>query len=296
MVPRSAGRFVRLLGGLGLLYLVSAQAVAGPKLADRCFIVSIDGCAGRYLSERAVPNLRNLMQFGSWTWEAETTVPSLTLPATASMVSGLRPRAHGIDWDRWEPSRGRLRSSSLFTVTAEAGGRPAAFLAQQKLLHLIPASLSDSTFVLGTDDAAVMERVLRDLFSEQRALWFVELGATEQAARTYGWDSPEYREALEAADYQIGRLLDGIADQGLSASSALIVTADHGGSGTRSDTPGEESTEIPWIVCGPSIRANYQIAGRLRVYDTAATAVTILGLPVPDEWDGKPPIRVLGEN
>jgi predicted AlkP superfamily pyrophosphatase or phosphodiesterase len=298
MSGSTADRRRHLWLGLVLVVLVGVvgPASAGERLADRCFVVTIDGCAPRYLENCAVPNLRNLMRHGSWTWRAETVTPSLSLPAMASLVSGLLPRQHGVDWDRWEPTRGAMQATSMLTVVGQAGGNPAEFLAYQKMLHLIPPSIADSAQLIGMDDEDVMDRVIRDVFTQDRALWFVELGASEDAAKCYGWGSPEYLAALENADYQIGRLLDAIGEMGWSATSAMIVTSDHGGTGLRNDMPGPECQTIPWIVCGPRIRTNYEIAGKLRVYDTASTVVSILGLDVPTDWDGRPPLRVLGED
>ncbi len=296
MVHAIVRRRLLRAGAVVALLLAATQCFALPRLADRCFIVSVDGLAARYLSEVEAPNLRNLMRYGSWTLRAESVVPCTTLPATASMLSGLLPRRHGIDWDRWEPSRGTLRASTILTVTSASGGRPGMFLAHQKILHLVPPELREDAYVIGTDDVLMMDRVIRDFFTEQRTLWYIELGGVEEAGHAYGWGSPEYLQAIEVADYQIGRLLDAVAERDCSATSAMIVTSDHGGSGTRSDVPGPDTLTIPWVVCGPNIRANYQIAGRLRVYDTAATAAVILGLDPPTDWDGKPPLRVLGES
>lgn len=276
----------------GVLSLRPAQAAE--RLADRVFVVSVETCSPEMLADCAVPNIRNLGAHGSWTWDAVSTSPLRGLPTAASMVSGLYPRRHGVDWDRWEQTRVGLESDSIFTITSRLGGRPAAFLGRQKLLHLVRPELRGDSWVLGPRDSDVMDAAIQDVFSESRMLWFLDLAESDEAALRYGWGSAEHYAALENADVQIGRLLDAIRSREWSTSSAMIVTSDRGGS-TAAMTEGQAS-RIPWVVCGPRIRAGYEITNRLRVIDTAATAMAILGLEAPTDWDGRPPLRVLGEN
>ncbi len=49
-----------------------------------------------------------------------------------------------------------------------------------------------------------------------------------------------------------------------------------------------EDMTIPWIVWGANVKAGTTITAPVTTYDTAATALWLLDLPVPAEWDGKP--------
>jgi hypothetical protein len=47
---------------------------------------------------------------------------------------------------------------------------------------------------------------------------------------------------------------------------------------------------MPWLAAGGLARrsSELRLQRTIRVFDTAATALAALGLPVPNDWDGKP--------
>jgi arylsulfatase A-like enzyme len=48
---------------------------------------------------------------------------------------------------------------------------------------------------------------------------------------------------------------------------------------------------IPWIAWGKNVKRGLTITGPLMTCDTAATALWLLGVPVPKAFDGKPVTR-----
>ena len=66
----------------------------------------------------------------------------------------------------------------------------------------------------------------------------------------------------------------------------LIVTSDHGGSGLRHGSESPADVRIPWLAWGAEVPAGGWIP-RVRTVDTAATVLSLLGLPVPADWLGK---------
>ncbi len=280
-----------VLGLLAALGCVSSAA-AQPRV-QHCFVVSIDGCAPRFLPGYDIPSLRVLTEHGAWTLRARTEAPPLTLPATASMVSGLSIREHGIDWDTYAPTRGAIRAPTIFSEVHNAGGSTAMFVGYDRLGHLAAQGTLDVYECIGESDDLIMDAVNEDLFGHHRALYFIQLPQTEVAGRRFGWGSEQYRAAVENADHQIGRLLDAIADERLSTASAMIVTSDHGGHEFRHGDEIEEDMLIPWILGGPGVRPAYEIPERVYVQDTAPTVLTMMGIPVPEPWTGRVPPRVL---
>jgi hypothetical protein len=72
----------------------------------------------------------------------------------------------------------------------------------------------------------------------------------------------------------------------------LIITSDHGGKEFRhgGDTP-EEMT-IPWLAVGPGVPAGLTLTAEITTYDTAATALYALNLPIPEIWEGAPVLEI----
>lgn len=83
----------------------------------------------------------------------------------------------------------------------------------------------------------------------------------------------------------------------MTNSSVIIITADHGGhdvinkSGATVGTHGTPETAdvtIPWIAFGKDVRKGYTITAPIVQYDTAATALWLLGVPLPEHFWGRP--------
>ena len=76
----------------------------------------------------------------------------------------------------------------------------------------------------------------------------------DSAGHASGFMSPEYLAAVQAADTQLGRLLDAIAaDSYLAQSTVVVLTSDHGGMAatqTHGNPTQPENYTIPFLVWG----------------------------------------------
>jgi hypothetical protein len=52
---------------------------------------------------------------------------------------------------------------------------------------------------------------------------------------------------------------------------------------------------IPWLAVGPGVLAGVTLTRTITTYDTAATALHALGLPIPARWDGQPVQEIFGK-
>lgn len=68
----------------------------------------------------------------------------------------------------------------------------------------------------------------------------------------------------------------------------LLITADHGGKGTKHGGATMEEIEIPWIISGPGVAQLKEIKTPVNTFDTAPTVAHILGVTPPSCWIGKP--------
>jgi hypothetical protein len=252
---------------VAIVLCLACGPLAGPAPAqvhaDHVFLVVIDGCAPRYLERLEVPNVRSLMGAGAYTLRAVTVEPSLTLPAMASMTSGLPVRRHNVDWDDWRPQMGPMKVSSVFTEARRAGLRCAGFVGPRKLEHLAPEGVFDVFYSFGQTDQIIMDAAIEHLRdpNQRTALYLIHLPDTEAAGLRYGWGSIQYMNAVLEAD--------------------------------RQDVNVETIMRVPWIVAGVGVRQDYPIPETVRVYDTAPTIMRLLGLDAPETWEGEVPERAL---
>jgi arylsulfatase A-like enzyme len=97
--------------------------------------------------------------------------------------------------------------------------------------------------------------------------------------------SKEYLLAVHHSDDCLATVLAAIDP----ATTLVIVTADHGGHGTKhSDGHEAVDRDIPWIVRGPGVTAGMTLDASIETVDTAATTLAALGLPMLPHMIGSP--------
>jgi predicted AlkP superfamily pyrophosphatase or phosphodiesterase len=239
-----------------------------------------------------MPNVIGLMQSGAFSLGAQTVFPSVTLVAHASMLTGLCPSKHGVDWNDYLPERGYAQGTDLFDIAHAAGLRTEMYVGKQKLSQITEPSSLDNFVFVGDSDFGLMDRLLAD-FPRDFGVLFIHLVATDEMGHAYGWLSPEQLSVIRGADEVIGQLLAGLEARNLRGETLLIVTADHGGNGQGHGTDSRENMTIPWIAAGPGIQPK-TLTTLVHTMDTAATAAFALGLPLPPEWDGVPVYEAFG--
>ena len=257
----------------------------------RVVIVSIDGLRPDAILLAPMPNLIGLMQSGAFSLGARTVFPSITLVAHSSMLTGMCPSKHGVDWNDYLPERGYAQGVDLFDIAHAAGLRTEMYVGKKKMKQITEPSSLDN-FVVIDSDSALMDQLITD-FPQDFGVLFVHLPETDAAGHAYGWLSPEQLSTIQRADEQLGRLLTELDARNLRSETLIIVTADHGGNGQGHGSDSREDMTIPWIASGPGIQPK-TLTTLVHTMDTAATAAFALGLEIPYEWDGVPVYEAFG--
>jgi hypothetical protein len=269
-------------------------ATQTPTLAPstrRVVIVSIDGLRPDAILLAPMPNLIGLMQSGAFSLGARTVFPSITLVAHASMLTGMCPSKHGVNWNDYLPERGYAQGVDLFDIAHAAGLRTEMYVGKKKLKQITEPSSLDN-FVMIDSDSALMDQLITD-FPQDFGILFVHLPDTDTAGHAYGWLSPEQLSTIQRADEALGRLIAELDGRNLRGETLIIVTSDHGGNGQGHGSDSRENMTIPWIASGPGIQPK-TLTTLVHTMDTAATAAFALGLAIPYEWDGVPVYEAFG--
>lgn len=263
----------------------TVTATPGP-VVRRVFILSIDGLRPDAISLAPMPNLQALMQTGAYTLTAQTIFPSATLPAHASMLSGLCPSKTGVDWNDYLPQKGYAKGTDLFDLAHAAGMQTVMFVGKDKLRQVTDPASTDIFRYINDRDVVIAQRISEEFPADFR-LMFVHFPTTDAMGHAYGWMSPQYLSVVRRADEALGSLLKMLEDRSLRQETLVIVTADHGGHDQAHGSRSPEDMTIPWVISGPGVRPG-QLTTPLQITDTAATAAWALGLARPAEWDGWP--------
>ena len=258
----------------------------------RVMIVSIDGLRPDIISLAPMPNLLALMQGGAYSLAAQTVRPSVTLVSHSSMLVGVCPAKHGVNWNDYIPERGYAIGTDLFDIASAVGLETHMFVTKNKLQQITePASLDRFVFV-NDRDTVLAERLISE-FPQNFGVLFVHLGLVDGMGHAYGWLSPEQLSVAFRADEALGRILAELDARGVRHETLIVISADHGGHATSHGSSSPEDMTIPWIATGPGIQPR-ALTSPIHTMDTAATAAFALGLPIPPEWDGVPVYEAFG--
>ncbi len=256
------------------------------------FILTIiDGCRPDGLAQAQTPNLDSIWQNGAYSWQAQSVMPSISLPCHTSMFRSIMPQKHGIHDNVFVPSAAQF--PSILEVTNHAGLHTAFFASWEELRDLAaPGSLETGYYRHyrpGRDnDTLVMSEAIRYVVAEQPDFMVIYLGDVDMTGHAYGWMSPEYLANIEANDKNIGDLLRALEAHNLRDQYTLMVLSDHGGHEHTHGTNMPEDMTIIWMLNGPGIRNGHQVSAPITLLDTAPTIAHTLGLHRPDKWDGQP--------
>lgn len=281
-------RFALGLCLLSALFLTTALPARAKPRVKHVFIISIDGGKPLVMQNSAMPNLLQMRREGAGTWEAFTVVPSVTLISHTSMLTGVQPDKHLIDWNDWKPEKGLVQTPTVFALAKARRLRTALFAGKEKFKHLnVPGTLDD--FAVPEYSAkAVAEIAAKCIVEKKPNLCFIHFADPDGAGHKYGWGMIEQRKAFADVDTALGVIRDAIAKAGILRDSVIIISADHGGHDKTHGSTSLEDMHIPWIIWGKGVKRDYEIPRRVSTCDTAATALWLLNVPLPEEMDGKP--------
>ncbi len=276
-----------------LLPTVTATVSPTPgPIAKRVLILSIDGLRPDAIDLAPMPNLKALMQIGAYSLTAQTIFPSSTLPSHASMLTGLCPAQHGVDWNDYIPERGYAKGIDLFDLAHAAGLKTVMFVGKEKLKQITEPESVDIFRYINDRDVVLVERLTEE-FPTDFGLLFIHFATPDAMGHVYGWLSPEYISVVQRADEALGTILKDLDERGLRQETLVIVTADHGGHDQTHGSRQAEDMTIPWVISGLGVRPG-PISSPIQTIDTAATAAWALNLPRPVDWDGWPVFEAFG--
>jgi arylsulfatase A-like enzyme/Flp pilus assembly protein TadD len=285
-------------------------------------LVSVDTLRADHLScygsgELSTPGFDRVAREGIL-FENATSVAPTTLPAHASLLTGASPLTHWVH----DNVGFRLRQDipTLASTLKARGYRTGGFVGSFVL---------DDRFGLGrgfdvySDEMPETDRGPRERRGEkvlEEALAWIGPGDAEpffaflhlfDPHRPYDPPAPFapgvndldalYRGEVSYVDSLLQRLLASLDQRGLSESTLLVVTADHGESlGEHGeDTHGfflyQSTLHVPLLMRAPGIRPGQRVGALVRTIDIAPTVLELLGVEPPRGVEGVSFVAASGE-
>lgn len=284
------------------------QAQVGPQelpprpfaAIDRVLIISVDGLRPDVYFRADAPTIQSLYKQGTFTFWARTTPNSITLPSHTSMLTGVSPRKHGIEWNVDLPLSKPVypKVATIFEIANKAGYSTAMAAGKSKFETLAkPGTLTGEYITTNakSTDSDVAENAVLLINSLKPHVMFVHLPGVDNAGHAKGWGSDEQLAAVHEADAAVASVIEAYKKNNLWKSTLLILSSDHGGAGLSHGPDDPRSRHIPWICVGPGVRKNFDLARyddvQVNTEDTFATACYALGLKLGTYVDGRPVTR-----
>lgn len=265
--------------------------------AERALIFSVDGLRPDLLIRAKTPNVRRMIESGSFSFWARTVPAAVTLPSHASMLTGVSPEKHGVYWNDDLEKPAYPKVPTLFEIAKKAGYSTALVAGKSKFVTLAKPGTVDWPDIEGRSDDKVLDATTALLRAHRPQVMFVHFPGADGTGHKNGWGTPEQIAAIENIDRAIGEILKVLDETGLASSTVVLLSADHGGAGITHGPGDERSRNIPWIVSGPGVRRNYDLTRHatltVNTEDTFSTVCYFLGLKPEGEIDGKPVLQVL---
>jgi predicted AlkP superfamily pyrophosphatase or phosphodiesterase len=298
-------RFTRLATCLlSLCWLTCSAAIDTPAArTEHVFIISFDQGAPAGIAKAEMPLFKKMMAEGATAQEAYTIVPSITLPSHTSMLTGVGIQKHQIHWnDTWSEKMPQLKVPTIFNLAkaARPGVTTAAVVSKQKFKLFQVHGDIDKFVLLDKGSSKAIARAFAEKIAPGKpSLCFIHFGEPDAVGHAHGVWSPEKTKAYADSDAALQIIVSAIESAGILEKSTIILTADHGCHDTKDKKGNIRGTHgsafpddvlIPWVAWGKSAKKQHLITAPVVQYDTAATALWLLGVPVPESFWGRPAV------
>ena len=258
-------------------------------MEKKVILISVDGMRPDGLQQCGNPYLDELKKMASYTFDARTVIPSVTLPCHMSMFHSVTPERHGITTNTY---MAQVRPINvLFEQIKMAGGKSTMYYGWEPLRDVArPGSLISAEYVnayaFDHTDGMLTDRALNFMKLDKPDFCFLYMVETdEKGGHDSGWMTDTYLDYISHAISNVKRVIEET-----NGEYTVIVTADHGGHGRSHGSEMPEDMTIPMIFFGPDFKPGEELHG-VSILDLAPTIADIMGVNPAVEWEGKSLIR-----
>ncbi|MCL2300162.1 MAG: alkaline phosphatase family protein [Firmicutes bacterium] len=256
----------------------------------RVAILGVDG-AGNFFSRTPTPCMDELFAAGAVTYDALTSIPTVSAQCWGSLLLGVGPETHGLTNNivRAAPYDVASPYPSIFRVARAA--MPRARLASFCNWGPINSGIIEENLGVhkGTakSDAAVCDLVLDYLDAHDPALLFVHFDEVDHVGGESGFGGAESLAKITEIDALIGKIVAKYREKGYADDTLFIVCADHGGKGYGHGGDSDEEKLIFIGCAGRTVRPG--MIAEMNIRDIAAVTAYALGLEAPETWTARVP-------
>ena len=255
-------------------------------MENKVILISIDGMRPDGLLQCGNPYVEKLFNIGSYTLNARTVFPSVTLPCHMSMFHSVNPERHGTTTNTYMPPVRPF--NGLFEQIKNAGGESAMYYGWEQMRDVArPGSLNHAEYIgaytFDHTDVRLTDAALSYIAEKEPDFVFLYMVETDdKGGHDSGWMTDTYLSYLSTAIDNVRRVIETVGDR-----YTVIITADHGGHDRTHGTMMDEDMTIPMMFVGAPFEPG-KVLENVSMLDLTPTIAKILHVPSVKEWEGKP--------
>lgn len=255
-------------------------------MENKVVLVLVDGMRPDGALKCGHPFVQELMSRSSYSLNARTVMPSVTLPCHMSLFHSVNPDRHGVTTNTYVP---QVRPIEGLIDRLDKFEKKCAFFNTWEELRDLSRPDHLHTYACINQhkqedtDTKITRMAIDYIQKENPDFTFIYLGETDEVGgHSVGWMSETYLGCVNKAFECIKNIHDGIPEN-----YTLIVVADHGGHDRSHGTDMPEDMTIPVFAEGPSFEKKKALEN-VSIKDIAPTVAKLLGITPAKEWEGTP--------
>jgi hypothetical protein len=254
----------------------------------KVLVIGIDGVRSDAFQAANTPNMDAIIANGASTFNCQSEDITISGPAWTTILTGVHRDKHLITSNSFMPNAlgtyphffARLRSVCPDVRTASiAHWAPINTWITQDHANVV------QTFA--TDDE-VRNAVIAELSGGTCDVVYLHFDDVDHAGHGSGFSPtvPAYIQAIEQTDVRVGQIMAALNARPTRASEdwLVIITSDHGGSGTSHGQNIPEHRTTLLVVSGQSTQVATTIPNPVTLADVAPTITTFLGVSIDPGW------------
>jgi len=253
---------------------------------EKVLLILVDGMRPDSLEICRHPFISKMKEAGSYTGNAQTVMPSVTLPCHMSLFQSVPPIRHGILTNTYTPQVRPI--NGLCEQLSQSKKSCGLFYNWGELRDLAkPDSIAYGCYISGhiysykTVNVKITDEAIKYINNSNPDFTFLYLGYTDDVGHAYGWMTEEYIKSVYESWDCIERIVSSISDDHI-----IIITAYHGGHDRSHGCDIPEDMTIPLFIKGKGFTPAKELKNA-NIMDIAPTITKLLGVEAADEWEGK---------
>lgn len=254
-------------------------------MSEKVILILADGLRPDAMIACGHPFVEKMRERATYSLEAQTVMPSVTLPCHMSLFHSVDPARHGTTTNTFTPQVRPI--DGLVDVLAAAKKKCGFFYSWEQLRDLARPGKWNAIEYLhcsqyNDSNQLVTPRAIKYIEEQDPDFVFLYLADTDNTGHGYGWMGKEYMQDTYDAIECVEQVYDKFGQD-----HTIIFLADHGGHDRTHGTDLPEDMTIPLFFMGKAF-AQGKVLSAASIKDVAPTIVKLLGVAPADEWEGKP--------